>query len=181
MADLFDILDAPTAAAEGGYTDNPLDSGGPTMHGITQLVARQNGYSGAMQDLTADQAKAIRRSIYYARPGIYLIAPVSAKIATKVYDAGVNMGTGTAVMFLQRMLNVLTDGPPLAMDGAIGPATAARLTAYLSHRPGGDGTDVMLKGLNGLQATHYVEIAEAHPNDRSFVYGWLRARVSIPA
>lgn len=184
MADLFDSLDAPTAAAEGGYVNNPNDAGGPTNRGITQRVARQNGYAGDMRDLTADQAKAIRRAIYYARPGIYLIAPVSQQIASEVYDSGINCGTGTAVMWLQRALNVLSLGggyyPEVKVDGAIGSQTASALSAYLGKR-GVEGVSVLLKALNSFQGAYYLTLAEAHENDLDFIYGWLRARVSIPS
>jgi hypothetical protein len=48
MSDLFDQLDAPTAAAEAGYVNNPADPGGETIWGITKAVARENGYAGPM-------------------------------------------------------------------------------------------------------------------------------------
>lgn len=183
MADLFDTLDAPTAAAEGGYWLDP--SAGETNFGIPIRVARQNGYMGPMKAMTAAIAKAIRRSIYYARPGIYMIAPISEKIAAEVYDSGINLGTGTAVMWLQRCLNALSNQGKLyakvSVDGAIGPQTAAALTAYLSKRPGGEGTAVMLRALNSLQGADYIGLEEHNePLFGPDLYGWLRARVSIP-
>lgn len=182
MVDLFDTLDAPTAAAEGAYFNDP--SGGETIYGITIKVARQNGYFGPMKDMTPAQAKAIRRAIYYARPGIYLIAPISVKIATEVYDSGINLGTGTAVMWLQRCLNALSNGGKLyakvSVDGAIGPQSAVALSAYLTKRPGGEGTAVMLRALNCLQGADYITLEERNePLFGPDLYGWLRARVSI--
>ncbi len=35
---------------EGGYADDPADSGGKTMYGITEAVARNSGYRGEMKD-----------------------------------------------------------------------------------------------------------------------------------
>ena len=38
-------------ALEGGYSDNPADPGGKTNHGVTEQVARANGYQGDMKAL----------------------------------------------------------------------------------------------------------------------------------
>jgi lysozyme family protein len=37
-------------AREGRYSDHPFDRGGPTNWGITEAVARDNGYMGKMRD-----------------------------------------------------------------------------------------------------------------------------------
>ncbi len=46
---------------EGGYVNNPADRGGATKYGITEAVARANGYKGNMKDLPLDVAKSIYR------------------------------------------------------------------------------------------------------------------------
>lgn len=183
-ADLFDRLDAPTAAAEGGYVNNPADRGGETNHGITVAVARENGFTGDMRDMTSAQATAIRRAKYYVRPGIYLLAPTSERVATEVYDAGVLHGTGTAVMWLQRSLNALNRGgkdyPDIAVDGGAGPGTASALKAYLK-RNGVLAEPRMLKALNVLQGEFCITITERREANETFLNGWLDNRVSLPA
>ena len=47
---------------EGGYVNNPADRGGATKYGITEAVARANGFKGNMKDLPLEVAKAIYKS-----------------------------------------------------------------------------------------------------------------------
>lgn len=49
---------------EGGYVNNPADRGGETKYGITEAVARTNGFKGNMKDLPLDVAKAIYKKQY---------------------------------------------------------------------------------------------------------------------
>lgn len=42
---------------EGGYVNNPADRGSATKYGITEAVARTNGFKGNMKDLPLDVAK----------------------------------------------------------------------------------------------------------------------------
>lgn len=184
MSDLFDDLVGDLIGREGGYVNDPSDSGGETIWGITKTVARENGYSGSMRAMTRDQAIAIYRAKYWAKPGLYLVAPLSARIAEELLDTGVNAGTGTAGILLQRSLNVLNrlgaDYPDVKVDGAIGAGTAAALKAYLK-RNGKLAEGRLLKMLNALQGAYYVELAERREKDERFVNGWFDNRVSIPA
>lgn len=180
MSDLFDTLVERLIAREGGYVNNPNDSGKETIWGITRAVARENGFTGRMIDMTRDQAKVIYRAKYWAKPGLYLVAPLSAKIAEELLDTGVNMGTGTAGFFLQRSLNALNregrDYPDVKLDGAIGPGSAGALGSFLKLR-GPPGEAVMLKALNCLQGARYIEIAEDREQSEDFVFGWLSNRI----
>ncbi len=184
MSDLFDQLIEPLIQREGGYTNDPRDAGGETNFGVTRAVARENGYAGSMRAMSRDQAKAIYRAKYWAKPGLYLIAPLSAKIAEELFDTGVNMGTGTAGIFLQRALNALNgqgkDYADIAVDGGIGPGTAAALKALLKKR-GPTGETVILRALNSLQGARYIELAEGRAVNEAYAFGWLANRVGIAA
>jgi lysozyme family protein len=184
VSDLFDQLIGPLLAVEGGYSNNKADAGGETNWGVTAAVARENGYGAAIAVMTREQAAAIYRAKYWAKPGLYLVAPLSPKIAAELFDTGVNMGTGTAAIFLQRSLNALNeqgkDFADIAVDGGIGPCTAAALKDFLAKR-GVVGEQVMLTALNCLQGARYIELAESRAANEAFEFGWLAARVSPAA
>lgn len=169
-------------AKEGGFTDDPADSGGKTIWGITEFVARSFGYKGDMRNMTRDQAKEIYKSQYWLQPKFDKVFIISPKIAGELFDTGVNTGVGTASKMLQRALNALNNGatayPDMVVDGSIGAITLKALEVYLAHR-GAIGETVLLRLLNSLQAVRYVEIAENRPKDERFVFGWISNRVEI--
>ena len=181
MKSIEDLLNE-TVAVEGGYTNNPNDAGGETNWGITIAVARANGYTGAMKDMTKAQALEIYRAVYFFKPGFGLVMGASAAIAAELFDTGVNMGPQVPSRFLQRLLNVFNyEGQHYAditVDGNVGPSTVAALRAFLAHR-GDKGEGVMLKALNTLQGARYVEIAEGRTKNEDFIFGWFDNRVSI--
>lgn len=173
---------AAIIAREGGYSNNPADSGGETMFGITVTVARANGYHGPMALMPRGTAERILASEYCDAISLDALEALSPLIAAEMADTAVNMGVGTAGRFLQRALNVFNRGgvlyPDLTVDGRCGPATVAALRAYLTHRRDG-GELVMLRTLNALQGARYVELAEARAKDETFVFGWTANRVVI--
>lgn len=168
--------------AEGGYVDDPADSGGETNWGITVAVARANGYAGPMRDMPKDVARDIYHEKYVVGPGFAAIASVSPAIAAELVDTGVNMGTSTAGVFLQRVLNALNDGgsnyTDVKVDGSVGPGTMSALRRYLQTR-GKHGEVVLLRALNALQGARYIELAEKRPENERFVFGWLTNRVVV--
>ena len=166
---------------EGGFVDHPADRGGPTCWGISVAVARANGYHGAMRDLPRAIAAAIYERVYWRGAGFDTIAERAPALAAELFDTGVNMGTATAVRFLQRALNALNrngrDYPDIAADQQIGTATLAALDAFLATR-GPAGERVLIKAVDALQGERYLALAERRPADEAFLYGWLAARVA---
>ena len=182
---------------EGGYTNNPADKGGPTCFGITEAVARARGYAGQMRQLPRAEAAAIYRRLYWQRPRLDEIAIRSPRIASELFDTGVNMGPAVAVTFLQRALTALNrdgkDYPDLTPDGRVGPATLAALDAFLKIRgssplvgvdwgdqPRTSGETVLLRALEALQGERYLRLAERRPANEAFLYGWLANRIGDP-
>lgn len=167
-------------AVEGGYVNDPRDSGGETNFGITVAVARASGYFGVMKDLPREIAFRIYEHKYWDALRLSEIEIFSERIAEELADTGVNMGVGAAAKFFQRSLNVLNNRGMLysdiQVDGSIGLGTLNAFKAFIAKR-GKDGEAVLYKMLNCLQGARYVELAEAREKDEAFVFGWYANRV----
>lgn len=169
-----------TIGVEGAYSNHPSDRGGPTRWGITEAVARANGYDGPMEQLPRDQAFSIFKKQYYYKPGFDKIALMSQLLAEELFDSGVNFGPKVPIYWLQRWLNVYNrqenDYPDIELDAEIGLKTIGALRAYLNRR-GSEGEMVLLTSLNCSQGHRYLELAEGRHANEDFVYGWVRQRV----
>ncbi|MEJ7927842.1 glycosyl hydrolase 108 family protein [Sphingobium sp. AN641] len=177
--DIPELID-DVIVREGGYSDHPADRGGPTNWGITQAVARANGYAGAMRALPRATAANIYRRLYWERPGYAFVAETSWTIAAELFDTGVNMGVATATGMLQRALNALNrnqkDYPDLIVDRALGGKTLSALAAFMALR-GKAGETVLLKAIEAMQGERYIALAEQRPANEAFLYGWLANRI----
>ena len=162
-------------AREGGYVNHPADRGGPTNWGITQIVARANGFTGDMRALPRATAADIYRRIYWLAPRLDVVAALYPTVAAEMFDTGINMGTKVAGAFLQRALNALL-GTVLVQDGAVGPATIAALEDFKRAR-GVAGEHALVNVLDALQGERYVSIVEARATQRVFLFGWLAHRL----
>lgn len=177
-----DVIFDEILGKEGGYVNHPDDKGGPTKWGITEKVARAHGYLGNMRDLTRGQALEILEADYWYGPRFDQVSALSPDIAAELCDTGVNMGPSVATKMLQRWLNVFNLCgklyPDMGVDGRIGPRTVNALRAFLKNR-GKDGELVMLVSLNCTQGERYLELAEKREANESFIYGWMKERVSV--
>lgn len=162
--------------SEGLYSHHKLDRGGATKYGVTEAVARVNGYKGDMRDLPLTFAREIYWKDYWARLKLDRVASSSKRAAFELFDTAVNTGVKVAGTHLQRCLNALGGGP-LVADGVVGERTLAALEALRAKR-GAEGMRVLFAALNCLQGERYVSIAERDPSQLAFSYGWLRARVA---
>lgn len=166
-----------TVNIEGGYSNHPDDPGKATKYGITEKVARENGYRGDMRDLPLAFAEGVYKAQYWDLIHLDAVANLAAPIAMELFDTAVNCGVGFAAKSLQQALNALnrnaTDYEDIAEDGLIGPRTMRALKAFIDRR-GHEGVQVFLTALNVLQGAHYLRIA-----NEAFTYGWLKNRVAF--
>ena len=164
---------------EGGYSDNPFDSGGKTKYGITEELARSYGYVGHMKDMPLSKAKQIYKTHFWDKLMLDDVSVVSYNTAHEMFDTGVNMGRARAGTFLQRSLNVLnykqSITPDIKVDGLVGKNTLKSLKAVFSKR----GDEVLYNMLNCLQGAFYVTLAERREKDETFVYGWYKNRINL--
>jgi lysozyme family protein len=110
---------------EGGFSDNPSDPGGKTMFGITEQVARKNGYKGEMRFLPREMALSILEREYWTPiRGSELPLP----LAFQLFDFAVNSGPPVAVKFLQRVLGTVP-------DSIFGPLTMGKIRELGEGKP----------------------------------------------
>jgi len=142
--DAFPSCLAFTLAEEGGWTNDPLDPGGPTMDGLTMpdlLHWDRDATIDDLRNMPGDLVSALYRALYWqpVRGG-----ELWSGLDLLVFDYGVNAGVGTSAMALQRLLRVKT------VDGIIGPITAgAARSVFAPRRP------VLLSALAEAHRTHY--------------------------
>lgn len=176
---LFDQFFEDVIEKEGGFVDDPKDSGGATKYGITEAVARANGFTGNMKDFPLSLAKQIYKARYWDALHLDDVQNLCPGLCLKLADISVNMGTKKAGLFLQRLLNVLnkegTLYPDLLADGAVGGITINALKKFLSIRS--DGETVLIRALNCMQGVFYISLAERREKDEAFLYGWLLNRI----
>ena len=103
---------------EGGYVNHPDDKGKETKYGITEAVARANGYKGSMKNLPKSKAFDIYKTRYWTNACQSINSQAASFL---MLDMNANHGTKNASKILQRALNTLCSG--LVVDGIAGAKT----------------------------------------------------------
>lgn len=150
--DMFGKLVERVLQHEGGFIDHPSDPGGATNFGITESVARANGYRGHMRNLPRETAIAIYRKGYWDAVNGDHLPPA---VAFQVFDAAVNHGVGNAARWIQRAAGV-------ADDGKLGPIS---MTAIAKASP----ADLVLR-FNAIRLEFYASLSTF----ATFGKGWTR-------
>lgn len=178
---IFDRFFDKILKIEGGYSDNPQDSGGKTKYGVTESVARNYGYKGDMRNFSIEAAKEVYKRLYWSPLRLDDVAALDEDVALKLGDIAVNMGPVQAAKFFQRALNLFNRRgekyPELVVDGMIGKASIAALKAFMGQR-GAQGALVLYRVLNCMQGACYIALAEHRDKDEEFIYGWILNRVA---
>lgn len=188
------------SASEGGYSNNPNDTGGETYRGVARNYfpawsgwtyidrTKTEGLHGAphLETLLPDQNARLNQSVrdFYKQnfwnrfrgddiPDSFQI------IAAELLDVSVNCGVHTAVSFLQQALNVLNQNgkfyPDVEIDGVLGNETLGILR--VSRQEENDAR-LLHKVMNILQGYRYIQIMQKNPSQETFARGWL-SRVTV--
>jgi len=167
---------------EGGYVNDPDDSGGETYKGISRrynpdwtgwnLIDNYKENKENFKDFlkTDDNLEALVQAYYKANYWHkFKGEELPYIVAEELFEQSVNLGTWkTAGINLQKALNLLNRNgklfKDLLVDGLVGPTTLKTVKLVKSRR--------LLKVLNGLQFMRYYELDTKNPTLEKYV-GWF--------
>ena len=165
MNDVFNKAFEITIGHEGGYVNDPHDNGGETKYGISKKAYPNID----IKNLSLEDARGLYYKNYWNTKRARLWK-LPDSIAIEVFDTAVNMGSSRAFKMLQESLNLLnrneTRFDDLKVDGWIGDATIKAIEKVKESE--------LLKVLNGLQFTRYLEIVKNNESQERFFAGWIK-------
>lgn len=143
---------------EGGYVTDPDDPGGETNFGISKRSYPDED----IKAMTRERAEEIYRTDFWDKPKL---GKLSERLATKVFDAGINVGSKRGVLLLQRMLGVKG-------TGTINDTTLKALK--------GTDEDKIIKQYIGELKKYYKAVVKRKPTSKKFLNGWLSRAERLP-
>jgi lysozyme family protein len=169
---------------EGGYANDPDDPGGETYRGISRknfpgwlgwsLIDSYKDSPAGLEFMLKTSAKLDGAVQYFYKTTFWDVLKLDLladqKLATELFDTGVNQGLNLAALFLQQALNLNNANgklyPDIAEDKVIGPTTLKLANAH--PRP-----KELFKTLNILQGARYIEICKNNPKLEKYFRSWL--------
>lgn len=164
---------------EGGYCNNPKDSGGETYAGISrrnwpewkgwpivqQIIATHpSNLNIALKSNTLLQQEV--QQFYKANfwDALNLDYINCQQIANQLFDAGINQGMGTAGRLLQQAINAITPNT-VVVDGSAGPKTIEAANAA--------NAEALYNHIIALRREYYLNIIARDPSLAVFEHSWL--------
>lgn len=157
---MFNVCFKILIEKEGGYSDDPSDSGGRTKYGISQA-----SYPNVnIIKLTLEEAKNIYFKDFWLAYKCEQIKDES--LVSLYFNSCVNMGGRQSVKLLQKALNYFS--PNVKIDGTIGQQTIFAISnlssAQIAH----------LISLYQLELSkHYLALVNFKSSNLKFLKGWL--------
>ncbi len=178
MKSVQQLADAIVAREGERYTNDPNDPGGPTKYGVTIRTFREIEPGATISELkaiTSSGAAKIFIEYYFNKPKIDLLPK---PLQPSVFDMYVNAGSN-AVRILQRLLAKY--GEPVAVDGGLGPATAAATSEALHDAPAPFQKGNFVDAYGIARRNYYFRLADDRPGLRKFARtaaggkgGWIK-------
>jgi lysozyme family protein len=165
MADFAQAV-AETELWEGGYVNDPKDSGGETYRGISRKSwpkwPKAQHDVGIVEFPECLDTDVILQGLvidFYHKNFWNYDGIIDQDVAWKVFDLGVNVGKVHAVKILQMVVGT-------SQDGVYGPNTERLVN---SHPEGSLSTMIITAAEN-----YHKAIVQTHPEDAEYLRGWLR-------
>jgi lysozyme family protein len=168
---LFETALHKVLAHEGGYVNDPDDTGGETYKGVARkmnskwdgwvrvdVAKTQSGFPANLEKDNELQDEVNR--FYQVNYWDTLCADKieNQLVANSLFDFGVNAGVKTAASLAQ----LVVEASP---DGVIGPASLQKLNAF--------DPDHFLAAYTVAKIARYISIVKKRPESRKYFYGWI--------
>jgi lysozyme family protein len=164
---------------EGVDSNNEFDSGGATKYGITEKVARANGWTGDMRDLPLDFALSIYKKHYWDAIGGDAITDKG--IAILLFDASVNNGVQSSIKILQQALNYINGNEKrwnsIEEDGIWGKETSDAMSKCMMRNM----EHQLFNSIFFTRGKRYLNIIDNNPTQKEFTNGWLNRLMKLAA
>ena len=159
MLETFDDIIEKVLEHEGGYVNDPTDTGGETKYGISKKAYPDED----IKALTVERAKELYKRDYWDR---FKVANLHDRIRHIYFDMCVNMGGGRATKILQEACNS-KNSYKIDVDGGIGKNTIKASANLEDFR------------LRAYRVMFYAELVMKKPNQERFWVGWFRRSCEV--
>ena len=159
MLTTFDEIIEQVLEHEGGYVDDPTDSGGETKYGISKKAYPNEDIKG----LTVERAKELYKRDYWDR---FKVDNLPDRIRHIYFDMCVNMGGGRATKILQEACNS-KNSYKIDVDGGIGKDTIKASANLEDFR------------LRAYRVMFYAELVMKKPEQERFWVGWFKRSCEV--
>ena len=152
MANFNEIIEK-ILKSEGGYINDPDDSGGETKYGISKRAYPDVDIAG----LTIDDAKLIyKRDYWTAINGDWI---ESDGVAEQIFDMAVNAGVKRATELAQKITGAY-------IDGIFGEQTLQAVNVFNKSK--------FIDLYKLARIKYYLAICKTTKINRKFLYGWIK-------
>jgi len=162
---------------EGGYDNDPDDTGGETYKGVARnmnkawpgwtnvdLLKKKSGFPSSLEkdiELQMHVENIYKEKYWDPLDGDDI---KSQEVAFSIFDFAVNAGVKTSIKLAQIVLDV-------EADGIAGPATLSKINTMED--------DHFLAAFTVAKIVRYYKICESRPINRKYFYGWVRRALNL--